>query len=78
MNNMTQRSTDPFWYSGELAKLQAQFPNFDIWLEENARSTIFVARRQYKNLHPHTFVTTKPAEMRTQLAKNATESESLT
>lgn len=58
----------------ELARLRAQFPGFDIWLEEKQQLALFVARRQRDHLHPHTLVTTSPDEMRRQLAESTAES----
>lgn len=58
------------WRATELAKLQAQFPGFNIWLEGKGELTLFVAQRLRDDLHPHTLVTTNPDKIRMHLAVN--------
>jgi hypothetical protein len=52
----------------ELASLQADFPAFEIWREETGHGTLYIARSPTLGMHPHTVVTTDPAEIRSALS----------
>lgn len=51
-----------------LTALRADFPEFQIWLEQHSTRDRFVARRQRPGPGLHTVITSDPAELRTTLA----------
>jgi hypothetical protein len=51
-----------------LTALRAEFPGFQIWLEELSGRRRFIARRQHPGPGLHTIVTSDPTELRTTLA----------
>jgi hypothetical protein len=51
-----------------LTALRAEFPEFQIWLEQLSTRERFVARRQRPGPGLHTVVTSDPAELRATLA----------
>jgi hypothetical protein len=51
-----------------LTALRADFPEFQIWLEQLSSRDRFVARRQRPGPGLHTVVTSDPAELRATLA----------
>jgi hypothetical protein len=51
-----------------LAALAAEFPEFAIWRELTGGRIQYIARRTRRGVHPHTIVTSDPAELRTCLA----------
>jgi hypothetical protein len=51
-----------------LTALRADFPEFQIWLEQLGSGDRFVARRQRPGPGLHTVVTSDPAELRATLA----------
>jgi hypothetical protein len=51
-----------------LTALRAEFPEFQIWLEQLSTGDRFVARRQQPGPGLHTAVTSDPVELRPTLA----------
>lgn len=51
-----------------LTALRADFPEYQIWLEQLSTGDRFVARRQRPGPGLHTVVTSDPAELRATLA----------
>jgi hypothetical protein len=58
---------DPAADAHELARLQADFPQFRIWRESLPGRSRYIARSQHLSVNPHTVITDDPAELRTAL-----------
>jgi hypothetical protein len=54
---------------GDLAAMAAEFPEFAIWQEYAGERVQYIARRNHGGVHPHTIVTSDPAELRTCLTR---------
>jgi hypothetical protein len=78
----TGRATPRQWKGGrravllpdELASLQADFPQFQIWRETTCRHTRYIARRLHPGVHPHTLVSPDPDEIRAELSASSSQS----
>ncbi len=57
----------------ELASLQADFPQFQIWRETTGQHTRYIARRLHPGVHPHTLVTPDPGEIRAELGASPSQ-----
>jgi hypothetical protein len=57
--------------AGELASLQADFPQFRIWRENLPGRHRYVARSQHLSVNPHTVITDDPDELRAALSRPA-------
>jgi hypothetical protein len=68
---MTQRQEVSPGYDDDadpgLAALAAEFPEFAIWRELTGGRIQYIARRNRGGVHPHTVVTSDPAELRSCL-----------
>jgi hypothetical protein len=51
--------------------MAADFPEFAIWREHTGERVQYIARRNHGGVHPHTIVTSDPAELRTCLTRSA-------
>ena len=60
--------TQALFRSGEIARLQADFPGFHIWQEQTGRGVRYVATRVREDLHPHTVVASECDDLRHHLA----------
>jgi hypothetical protein len=59
----------------ELARLQAEFPAFEIWREHTGYGTVYIARSRALGTHPHTVLSSDPAKIRSALAESAVRPE---
>lgn len=48
----------------DVAAMEAEFPEFAIWQEYAGERIQYIARRMRRGVHPHTIVTSDPAELR--------------
>jgi hypothetical protein len=51
--------------------MEAEFPEFAIWQEFAGGRVQYIARRIRRGVHPHTIVTSDPAELRACLITRA-------
>jgi hypothetical protein len=54
--------------AADVAAMEADFPEFAIWREYAGERVQYIARRMRREVHPHTIVTSDPAELRACLA----------
>jgi len=54
--------------AADVAAMEAEFPEFAIWQEYAGERVQYIARRMRREVHPHTIVTSDPAELRACLA----------
>jgi hypothetical protein len=50
--------------AADVAAMEAEFPEFAIWREYAGGRIQYIARRMRRGVHPHTIVTSDPAELR--------------
>jgi hypothetical protein len=54
--------------AADVAAMEAEFPEFAIWQEFAGGRIQYIARRMRRGVHPHTVVTSDPAELRACLS----------
>jgi hypothetical protein len=57
--------------AADVAAMEAEFPEFAIWREYTGGRIQYIARRMRRGVHPHTIVTSDPAELRACLITGA-------
>jgi hypothetical protein len=57
--------------AADVAAMEAEFPEFAIWREYAGGRFQYIARRMRRGVHPHTVVTSDPAELRACLITGA-------
>jgi len=57
--------------AADVAAMEAEFPEFAIWREYAGGRIQYIARRMRRGVHPHTIVTSDPAELRACLITGA-------
>jgi hypothetical protein len=57
--------------AADVAAMEAEFPEFAIWQEVAGGRVQYIARRIRRGVHPHTIVTSDPAELRACLITRA-------